>query len=289
MLTRIISAGVGIVIALVVLAFHRTFVLPLAVSIVTCMMLFELLRAVKIHKCVPVLYAVLVQGTLPEITACFEGETYNKIVFVMGLVCCFVIFLSWLAQHKKYSYSQIFFSIACMFLVPQSMSCAVRLDRYNSEGLVLLVMGLCGAWIADAGAYFTGVAIGKHKLCPEISPKKTVEGFIGGIVTDAIVFVGIMFFYSKFFYTGSYWIEMHFTGYLIIALAGAVCGVVGTLGDLTASMIKRETGIKDYGKIMPGHGGMMDRFDSVLFVMPTFYGFIRLTGIFDLSSIMDNF
>ena len=121
-------------------------------------------------------------------------------------------------------------------------------------------------WIADTGAYFSGVALGKHKLCPEISPKKTIEGFIGGILTTGIVYLIAFCVYDGF----------EFKTAIFAFLIGIVCAVIGTVGDLSASMVKRQIGFKDYGKIMPGHGGLMDRFDSILFVLPTFYAFVTL-------------
>ena len=108
--------------------------------------------------------------------------------------------------------------------------------------------------------------MGKHKLCPEISPKKTVEGFIGGIVTTGIVYSIAFCIHSGF----------EVSRVLFAFVLGGICAVIGTLGDLSASMIKRQAGIKDYGNIMPGHGGVMDRFDSVLFVLPVFYAFVVL-------------
>jgi phosphatidate cytidylyltransferase len=181
-----------------------------------------------------------------------------------------VIFVTWLRKHKEIRYEQIFFVLASMILVPQAMTTMIRIEHTDSKnGLFLLIMALCGAWIADTGAYFTGVAIGKHKLCPEISPKKTIEGFIGGILTTAIA------------YTAAFSIYYGFTAKraVIAFVTGAFCAVVGAIGDLSASMVKRQIGFKDYGKIMPGHGGLMDRFDSVLFVLPTFYVFIALLGV----------
>ena len=183
--------------------------------------------------------------------------------FMCVLAAAFVIFVTWLAKHKEIRYEQVFFTLAVMLLVPQAMSVIVRIDRMShKDGLFYLIMGLCGAWIADTGAYFTGVAFGKHKLCPEISLKKTIEGFVGGIVTTGIVFAAAFSIYNGEFKL--------LTAALDFAI-GAVCGVIGTVGDLSASMVKRQIGFKDYGKIMPGHGGLMDRFDSVLFVLPTFY------------------
>ena len=112
-------------------------------------------------------------------------------------------------------------------------------------------------------AYFTGYFFGKHKLCPNISPKKTIEGFIGGVWGSIIIslIVYLVFRNSA---------TLNVTAIEIILLA-AVFSVVGVMGDLFASIIKRKTGIKDYGKIMPGHGGGLDRFDSVLLISPLFY------------------
>ena len=108
-----------------------------------------------------------------------------------------------------------------------------------------------------------GCAFGKHKLCPEISPKKTVEGAIGGIVGDLVVCLGLTYAFSV--YTG---VSINWLSFGIFLPFGAVAGI---LGDLCASIIKRQFGIKDYGNIMPGHGGVMDRFDSWIFVAPLLY------------------
>ncbi|MBQ8962049.1 MAG: phosphatidate cytidylyltransferase [Ruminococcus sp.] len=292
MLTRIISGAVGVLILAAVLFFHDTLVLPIAVSVMIGIMLFELLRAVKLEKNIPILIASELCGiAMPLIymnypkplvspklfgiqqitedgTWIFSNERITLAAFAVTLAAAFVIFLTWLRHHKEIRYEQVFFALAVMVLVPQAMSCIVRIHGSSDEdGLFLLIMGLCGAWIADTGAYFSGVALGKHKLCPEISPKKTVEGFIGGILTTGIVFAVAFCVRGGFSPVTA----------AVSFITGAVCAVVGTIGDLSASMVKRQIGFKDYGKIMPGHGGMMDRFDSVLFVLPTFYVFIELT------------
>ena len=291
MLTRIISGAVGAVLLAAVLFFHDTVVLPVAVAFIIAVMLFELIRAVKLHKCLPILIAAetcgisvpILYGIMTKITVAgpvyeelhdfnswrIEDE-YNVFLFGIMLLCAFVVFVTWLRKHKEIRYEQVFFVLAVMILVPQAMTTMVRMERYDPEsGLFLLVMGLCGAWIADTGAYFSGVALGKHKLCPEISPKKTIEGLVGGILTTAIAYsVAFSLYYG-------------FTGKraAVAFVTGAVCAVIGTVGDLSASMVKRQIGFKDYGKIMPGHGGLMDRFDSVLFVLPTFYLFIKIFGV----------
>lgn len=290
MLTRIISGAVGVVIMAVVLYFHNTIVLPIAVAVIIAIMLYELLRAVKMHKCIPVLIASEFCGIVTPLISnaskigyndykggvklsadSMPSEIFSVIQFVVTLLCAFVIFVTWLKKHKEIRYEQIFFVLAVMILVPQAMSTMVRINNFHEkEGLFFLIMGLCGAWIADTGAYFSGVALGKHKLCPEISPKKTIEGFIGGILTTGIV-------YAVAFCVR--WNEFDIRIALFSFIMGAVCAVIGTVGDLSASMVKRQIGFKDYGKIMPGHGGLMDRFDSVLFVLPTFYAFMVMAFI----------
>ena len=119
------------------------------------------------------------------------------------------------------------------------------------------------AFGTDIMAYFTGLAIGKHKLCPGISPKKTVEGAIGGVL-GSVLFCGMFGYFFE-------------SGFLLHCIAiGALGGAVSQLGDLTASVFKRNMGIKDYGNLIPGHGGILDRFDSVLFTAPMVYYYIAL-------------
>lgn len=266
MLTRIISGAVGVAVLAAVLFFHDTMVLPAAVAVIIVIMIYELLRAVGLHTETPILIVTeLCAAGIPF--ECLGGERseLNMYADIMGGV--FVVFIIWLFRHNDIKYHQIFFALAVMILIPQSMCSIVRIEAMEN-GLFLLIMGLCGAWIADTGAYFTGVALGKHKLCPQISPKKTIEGFVGGIVTTGLIYAIAFSIHDGFTVSKA----------VLSFVLGAVCAVVGTVGDLSASMIKRQTGIKDYGRIMPGHGGLMDRFDSVLFVLPAFYAFIRITG-----------
>ncbi len=290
LLTRIISAAVGLVIMISMLILHNTFVLPFVTAGIIVIMLYELLRAVKLEKSIPILVASFTYGiTVPfvysprynmidsALTFAQYRENRTIILFGIALLCSMGIFVIWLNQHKKIRYEQIFFALAAMIFVPNAMSTMVRIDRDNIQhGVFFLVLGLCGAWIADSGAYFTGVAIGKHKLCPEISPKKTIEGFIGGIISTAVVFVACFAVYNNMIANNP--MKENAVSYIAVAVTGMLCAVIGTVGDLSASMIKRQIGFKDYGKIMPGHGGLMDRFDSVLFVLPTFYCLITIAN-----------
>ena len=138
---------------------------------------------------------------------------------------------------------------------------------FENKYIYLLVF--IGAWITDTFAYFVGRVAGRHKLIPDISPKKTVEGSIGGIVFCVAAFVGFAFIIG---------IEYIGVGWLI--LSGVIVSVVSQIGDLSMSAIKREHGIKDYGRVFPGHGGVLDRFDSVLAVSSVMTVIFAILNIF---------
>ncbi len=126
----------------------------------------------------------------------------------------------------------------------------------RDSGLVFVVYALLVVWTTDSGAYFVGRKLGKNKLWPEISPNKTIEGFIGGIVI-AVVFAIIMQLITPFA-----------PSYIMLIIGTIVLSIIGQMGDLVESAIKRHYGVKDSGNILPGHGGILDRLDSLLFVLP---------------------
>ena len=131
--------------------------------------------------------------------------------------------------------------------------------RYLTNGAYLFLLPFIGAWVCDTFAYFTGRFFGKHKLAPAISPKKTVEGSIGGIVFAVAVFAIYGAILSARGLTPNY---------LALCLAGFFVSILSQIGDLALSLVKRECGIKDYGRLFPGHGGVLDRFDSVIATAP---------------------
>jgi phosphatidate cytidylyltransferase len=151
-----------------------------------------------------------------------------------------------------------FIYIVCFFSL-----CILIRDKNHGSALIWLVFII--AWCSDTFAYYVGRSMGKHKLCPLVSPKKTVEGSIGGIL-GSIVGVLIWGYFNR-------GIDFHWYQLIILAMCGSV---ISQIGDLSASLIKRYIGIKDYGNIMPGHGGILDRFDSILFAAPVVYYYIAI-------------
>ena len=262
MLTRIISAAVAIVIAVAVLCFHNTIVLNIAVAVLIAAALFELLRAedclkFKVSQIVCYVFAL----TIPFSRYLLKLD--ESIMYYITFGFLLIMFISFIGYYKTMRYEKLAFMIFVSGFVSVTMSTLLYLNRTGGEhGLFYVVLTLCGAWLADSGAYFAGTFLGRHKLCPNISPKKTVEGLIGGVITNGLIFVFLGFLYSKIIYAD---INVN---YMVMFILGMLCALLGLLGDLSASLIKRQTGIKDYGNIMPGHGGVMDRFDSVLFVSP---------------------
>lgn len=138
-------------------------------------------------------------------------------------------------------------------------------DAHYGAWLLLFVMAL--VWVADTGAYFAGKALGKHKLCPSVSPGKTMEGMIGGVLAACALALAV-----------TYAVELPSAQRTAVLLASVVAVLASVLGDLVESMFKREAGMKDSGNILPGHGGIMDRIDSLTAALPVFVVVYQLAG-----------
>ncbi|MCD8327620.1 MAG: phosphatidate cytidylyltransferase [Ruminococcus sp.] len=265
MKTRIISAAVAIALLVVVLIFHNTIALPATVCFLVVVAIYELLKAADVHKYkVLTVSSMIFGGSVPLVwfgsCVLFENTTFLKyLVPIEIFVYLMVLFCYLLAYYKTIKYEKLFFAAFETFFVTAALSCILVIHEF--DGLIAVILTLGGAWLSDSGAYFAGTFLGRHKLCPNISPKKTVEGVIGGVVSNGILMCVIALVYS-------FIDDKAEINYILLFVAGCICSILGLLGDLKASLIKRQAGIKDYGNIMPGHGGVMDRFDSVLTVAP---------------------
>ena len=261
MKTRIISSIVGLAILAVVVYFFETPVLDAAVAFLSVVAAYELIRAAGITK------KYLFTGVCLIFAALFSSVYFNifsSITMLAELVFGGILFILLLTDYKELSAKNVVFAFFASTIVPSAFSIILLLRQYGKPvSYFLLFLSLGVAWINDIFAYFTGRAFGKHKLCENISPKKTVEGAIGGVICDIAICSGITYWFSA-----EFTIEINWISFLIFVMLGAVAGI---LGDLSASVIKRQCKIKDYGNIMPGHGGVMDRFDSWLFVAPLLY------------------
>ena len=160
-------------------------------------------------------------------------------------------------------------------LIPTALGTLVGLRALGgNHGMFYVIIGIFSAWIADVGAFFAGSFLGKHKLCPQISPKKTVEGLVGGFVLDMAAMLVFGYIFQVLLY--SYEVQISYLSLFLIGLIGAALSVIG---DLAFSLIKRSCHIKDFSEIIPGHGGILDRFDSVIFVAPFVYFVVQFLPI----------
>ena len=198
------------------------------------------------------------------VTYLVQDTMYSMELVILMLIALMFVYVF---GFSKYHANQVMNTFFSLIYAPVMLS-FVFLTRQLENGIYLVWMIFISSWISDTFAYLVGVMIGKHKLAPVLSPKKSIEGAVGGIVGAAIV--GALF--------GAYLDNTLSTASFVIVLAivGGVGSVISQVGDLAASAIKRNHEIKDYGKLIPGHGGIMDRFDSVIFTAPITYFLIIL-------------
>lgn len=263
---RVISSFFGIIILVLVLLGNQQ-IFDIVVTLISSMAIYEVVSAIglKDHKSMTAL-AVL----MPVVLLIF---TYISFEYIFAIVFAFIalFMLLMLFNHKRYSFSNTALFIAVSVLLSISFLHVAMVRRLGNENLDVLVV-LIGCWITDTCAYFSGYFFGKHKLAPEISPKKTIEGSVGGVL-------GVILILVAYAHVAGNIMNVSVNTYSAI-LVGLVSGILSQCGDLCASIIKREHDIKDFGNIMPGHGGVMDRFDSLLFVAPAIYYILKFFPIF---------
>jgi len=205
----------------------------------------------------------------------FVEETLRNNLALICSLFLFLLFLVMIYMHEKVSFAELSLVAFVAICIPLSLSCLLFIRLFSLEhGIFLMVFTLTVTFLGDSGAYFAGTFLGKHKMAPKISPKKTWEGFFGGLVCAGIAGFVAPFVYEfchVHFMDGA---GMEFNPW-IFAGAAVICAALGVVGDFSASLIKRQCAVKDFGNIMPGHGGVLDRMDSVLFAAPFMYQFLH--------------
>lgn len=261
MKTRIITSIIALILFLPFLFIIEdtdTYSLIAICQMITVVSSIEVLKMTdflkKLYISIP---CIAVAAALPLMTKIREGEFFSWCGITFFILAFYMLSAATFARKKNIQeYATLFMML---FYVITSASCIVMLYHQPYGEYIFILAFLC-PWVTDSAAYFTGSAIGRHKLIPEISPKKTVEGAVGGVVF-CVVFVEIYLFAVG----AVIGLEVRA---LYGALAALVLSVVSMFGDLIASLVKRHYKIKDYGDVFPGHGGMLDRFDSVLATAP---------------------
>ena len=274
MKTRVITAIVALGILIPILFLSHTVVLPIAASICALIALFEVAGCVGVRKKWALslttyifAVAVLVLFTL-HIMDIVAISLFTPIIFAVSYVYILCIFIFTMFSRGGIKFPQAAELVALSFYVLIGFLSIVLLRNEGEMGKYLYLLIFLGAWMTDTGAYFVGVFFGKHKLIPEVSPKKTVEGAFGGVLGCILGYVLFGVILAQFFDVT--------VNYLVLTILAIGISVISQCGDLIASYVKREQGIKDYGFIFPGHGGIMDRFDSIIVVAPVLYGVVLL-------------
>ena len=271
MLKRILTGVVAFCFILVpVLFFADTVALPIGVAVFAMIAAYEILHCVGLHKNLWLsLPLYLVSAVFPFAIRYLpvNGGAFDPVGW-LELVPLFVCIplLTTLAvavfSHGKVDISNASSAYVLWFYSVVGFNSLIYLHDAIAGGEYFYLLAFIGAWVTDTFAYFTGMLLGKHKLLPDVSPKKTVEGAIGGVVFCTLAFVGFGLLYNNL------WV-IEGAGKLplwLMAVIGILVSIVSQIGDLSLSLLKRKYGIKDFGKVFPGHGGVMDRFDSVLAV-----------------------
>lgn len=255
MKTRIIAGcGFGVVMALTFFI-APAWVTAITMAAMTALASYELLHTTGLVK---ELNLNIYSALMAIFISFWSYLGCDHAALVLGvLIYTMLLFSELLFTSGKVPVEKVGYCLLSGLVIPFLLTALLRIRI--SHGWAMLLIPFLMAYCSDTGAYFVGVFFGKHKMCPAISPKKTWEGFIGGIViasVSMVIFAVVM---------GQRGYEVNYLLAVVYGLAGSVCSV---FGDLNMSVIKRQTGIKDYGKLIPGHGGILDRFDSVMITAP---------------------
>ncbi len=258
MKTRLITAGVSAAIVILVLIFRLTLALPILLSLVGCVAVFEIFRATGAQKNIPLFISSLIFALIVP----FAVRGFIPISLASVIYAYFVLFAVCLViNFKAEELPKLFITVVMAFSIIFGFASAEIMIDWKF-GMFYFLTAAFSAFVTDGGAYFVGMSVGKTKLAPVLSPKKTVEGAIGGLISSIIVCVSFAYIYAAIFCDKE---TVHLLPFIICVTLAAIAGMVG---DLFASAVKRLYNVKDYGTIMPGHGGIMDRCDSISFSLP---------------------
>lgn len=253
---RIVSGIIGVIALIIIINLVSARLFSVFVNVIALISFHEYFSAIfkKNKRIIKIILSILGVGFI-FITFNFNDVEINMMYIILSFI---LIIFVYIIKYQKVNFSEITYSFFGFIYIFVLLSYAVLMRSMNN-GILILWYTLISVWVNDTLAYFIGLKYGKRKLIPNISPNKTVEGSLGGLlgsITISIIFL-------KYNYPN--------LPLLIDVFIGLIIGVSAQIGDLAASIIKRHSGIKDFSKIIPGHGGIIDRLDSILFAVPIIY------------------
>lgn len=268
MKNRVMSGVVLILFLAAIVVFNVRFppALNLAIALISVLAVYELVQALGIAK----QYALVLPSVLFAMGVFIApvGLGTETLYYVYTVV----MFIMLIRYNDTISFHHLIVLYSMTLMIPTMLSTILSLREFDDRhGMFYVIITIFSAWISDTGAFAAGSLWGQHKLCPKISPKKTVEGVIGGLILNVMAMLVFGYIFQVFFY--GYQVNVSYLSLLLIGVGGSVMSV---LGDLSFSLIKRSCHIKDFGELIPGHGGILDRFDSVIFVSPFVYLLVQV-------------
>lgn len=265
---RVITGAVLIAILILILWINIPLVDTIFVFLISTMGMHEYNKAFKTagYNLVPLIGYI---SCIPILFMDFNIGSHNILLIATVAFPCILIltFIYSILRKLKVTIIDVAITILSTIYIPFLFS-FLKLILMMENGRLLIWFVIAGAFACDTFAYLIGCKFGKRKLCPDVSPKKTIEGSIAGIL-------GVILAYIIIYVIATYCLNMNLN-ILIVLLMAIVSGIVGQFGDLSASSIKRFCKIKDFGSIMPGHGGILDRCDSIMFVAPIVYMILKV-------------
>lgn len=272
-LTRLLtSVFILAIFAVMVIASFFDYAFELTISLLAMMCIYEAIHAIGYSETkrflIPSLaYAFFVPMSFLLVEQIHKSPYYLIIVLTFLYMISFIVIAMLNFEGIKFNDAATIMFVS--LVITCFLSNILLLRRMETHGLFYMIMAIvCFSWATDVFAYLVGMLIGKHRFAPHISPKKTIEGSLGGTLISILVTLGAVAIYCK--------VTSYHASISLVLLYAALCSVIGQVGDLAFSYIKRSYGIKDFGNILPGHGGVLDRLDSLIFLAPFFYMLISL-------------
>ncbi|MBQ7096184.1 MAG: phosphatidate cytidylyltransferase [Clostridia bacterium] len=245
----------------------------ISVAILICLCLYEALTCTGCATQKKLLIPCLIYGAAVPLSFIakdwlFPGRSPYYGVIIASFIFLLTLFVILMANFEATKFSEATIAMFVTFVITCFLTNIIFIRRIENHGFFYMVLCIvCSAWCTDIFAYLVGILIGKHRPFPNISPKKSIEGCIGGALCSIVVY-----FIACRIYQGIAGVEFN---WLLVLLYSLCCTVISQIGDLSFSYIKRSYGIKDFGKVLPGHGGFLDRLDSLIFIAPMFYALIN--------------
>jgi len=270
MKARLIVAAVGLPLLLALLCFAPPWAVTLLFSAVTALGTWELYHILHIEKRLGAMALTMACAAGVQFTVYFRGYGETVVIFLPFMLLLFACWVAYYEREEPFGIEGLAASLFSGVFVALGLSAMTALRR-SERGSLLVLAPLVVCFLGDSGAYFAGRALGKRKMSPRTSPNKTVAGLVGGLLASAAGMALYGLVLRAFGLYGSLW---------KLAVVGLLAGAADQLGDLSFSLIKRHAGAKDYGNLLPGHGGAYDRFDSTSFAAPTVMVLLKLLEVF---------